>query len=118
MAEVVQKVIEYYEELCDQFRAPESWCDNIQKSIRLLPTEITLSNFYSYLFNPDSYQYREHIVCVSEEDARQFEIEAKKFDEQVGMRVTTYKNLNDGKILYEPLSKLTIEDAQEEKRMD
>ena len=115
MSEVVQKVIDYYERLVHEHPSPQMWAINIQKAIRQLPTEISMSNFYSYLFNPDAYVYSDTIQCLTPAHKEQFEKEAKAFDEQNPLTVTTYTNLNDGKILYDCMNKLSIDNG---KRMD
>ena len=112
MAQVVQEVIDYYERLVHEHPSPESWAVNIQKAIRQLPTEIAMSNFYSYLFNPTSYIYRDYIPCLTQNDVDTFERNAKAFDEQIGMKVTTYTNLYDGKILYDSMNKLRIDNGK------
>ena len=102
MAQAVQEIIDFYESLLDEYPAPESWASNIQKAVRRLPTEIAMSNFYSYLFNPTDYVYREHIACLTKEDEAQFEKNAKAFDEQNELEMVTYENLNDAKVFYQP----------------
>ena len=115
MSEVVQEVIDYYERLVHEHPSPQMWAVNIQKAIRQLPTEISMSNFYSYLFNPETYVYSDTIQCLTPAHQEQFKKDAKAFDEQNPLTVSTYTNLNDGKILYQCMNKLTIDDG---KRVD
>ena len=92
------------------YSTPESWASNIQKACNRLPTEISMSNFYSYLFNPSDYHYREQIQCITPQDVETFEKQAKAFDlnsAKCGMKMTTYTNLHDGKIFYESMNKLS-----------
>ena len=98
----VQKTIAFYEKLSSQYPTPESWANNIQESLKFLTSETAHTNFYSYLFNPETYVFQKNIKCCTEEDEVKYNKMMLEFEQQSLQTTKVYKNGRDAKIFYYP----------------
>ena len=69
----VSKVIEYYEKLCVERPGSSYWSENIIDASSKIVDNNDHANFYTYLSNPEQFQYRENIKTLGDLDDSQLE---------------------------------------------
>ena len=90
----INKVIEFYEDICEKRPGFAFWAENITDASKMLTSHNNHANFYQYLSNPNHFKYQENIPTLRDLN----DSELQKIDEELrnlsvkDQRTTIYQN--------------------------